>query len=242
MTVRAERFLGPLPLGKRKVPAGEAFFYCVTGIHGSINTPVGIELKILSGDEVDDTRDISAVNRELGGRRDGAPNTLRFTREKQEITECIPPIPGRLPGLRTEFKWYEPTLDDRMADVFFDLAEGGKFGLELELLRITQTYEGLEATVRLSKEFKERLHQSGADIPRLSVSDGREIEVKVGVEFLKNLGISPKGLLGDWRNDEQIWMPEYGSYRIKRTKEENPSNKWDPPVIVYTLQADLTAD
>lgn len=105
MTITAERsFFGVIPLGRRGVSPREVISYAVQGLHGSATLPVGITLEILSEDKIKDTRDISAINKELG-RRKGTPDTLHFERERDEINRNIPKIPSIIPGVRTELKW-----------------------------------------------------------------------------------------------------------------------------------------
>lgn len=242
MTIEARKFFGFIPLGKTKVPVGDEKIYSVTEVQGSTKTSVGIVLEVLSLDKIDDLRDISAVNRELGRQKEGTPNLLHFTWEKDKINRGIPPIPSRIRGVRTELRWRESTLAERMAEAFWDLAEAGKIGVQLELLQVTQNYEGLETTVRLSEEFKKLLDESGVMNPRLSVHDGRQIEAKVAEDFLKDLDVSPKGLFGGWKTDEMTWMTKDGHFRINRTTLPTPTNSWNPPVIVYTSKIDITAD
>lgn len=238
MTIEAKRsFLGIIPLGGRKVFPGETISYEVQGIHGSTRSPVGITLEILSKDKINDTRDISAVNEELG-RREGTPDRLHFVRERQEINQSVLRIPSRVPGVRTELKWSPPSLADKMLEALWKLAERGLIDVDLELLMIKQKF-GERTAASLSSDFKKLLNEMGVAIPVLSMN-GREIAPQIAEEFLKKLtGTSPRGLLGGWKDDEKIFMGKDQHLRLVRTIKLNPANAndWDSgTTITYTLQ------
>lgn len=247
MTTHAERVALGIhfgPIGSRRVKPGEAFRFSVSEIHGSTALPVGITYDVISSDEINDHRDISAINKELG-RREGTPNILHHRRVRREINQ-LPKIPSRIPGVWTELKWSPPTLAEKMTDALWDLIDKGKFGVELELFQVIQGV-GAKTVVQLSQEFRKVLIKAGIIIYNTSPNitmNSYEVESKVGEEFLKLLtGVSPKGLLGGWKQDERDITIKDGEFRVVRTVKPNPNNDWDSnPTITYTLQRYLTAD
>lgn len=233
MTIEARTgFLG-VPLIKVSLRPGDQIAFSSYQNHFGISFPIDQQVSVIDPDTIELEKNFSALKK-TGVGRDGIPSLTRQKRTKDEISGII--IPNRIPGVRTELRWRESSLGERMVEALWNLAESGKIENGTELLQVTQNYERSEIKIRLSREFKRLLQQNGVNNPPLSGHDSREIEIKVAKEFLKNLDISPKGLLGGWKTDEQTWTTDNGRFGIKRTIQPNEAYDSDAPVIVYTFR------
>lgn len=248
MTIEAKTTLLGIPVRRRVLEHGSKFrFTSWESLSGDILLfPVGVNLTVVSPNIIEISKDISALNEERSPHaKEGRPDITHHVRKDNEINGTH--IPSRIPGVWTELKWSPPSLAEKMAEALWDLADKGKVEVELELFQVIQGRVGAKTIIRLSEEFRKLLLETGVVIPNMSPNisiPSYEIKPKIGEKFLREItGVSPRGLLGEWKSDERTLMTKDQHFKVARAIQANPTNDWDAiPIIAYTFQRDLTAD